>query len=96
MLRAFALERGKYEPIEPRWFPEVGLGLILWEGSFEGQHYTWLRWCDREGRIIPTGAERADEESRRADEERRRAEESAESVERLAAQLRALGVEPEA
>jgi hypothetical protein len=89
VLRAFALERGKYKSVEPRWFPEVGLGLILWEGTFEGQHYAWLRWCDREGRVIPTGAERADEE-------RRRAEETAESLERLAAQLRALGVEPEA
>src|SRR6266851_4632604 len=82
VLRAYVLQRGKYEPVEPRWFPEVGLGLTLWEGTFEGQHETWLRWCDQEGRVIPTGAERAGKLAERA--------------ERLAAQLRALGIEPSA
>jgi hypothetical protein len=80
-LRAYVLQRGKYDQIEPQWFPEVGLGLTLWPGVFEGQQQTWLRWCDRDGQVIPTGAERADAERRRA--------------ERLTAQLRALGVEPE-
>jgi hypothetical protein len=75
VLRAFGLQLGKYEAVDPRWLPEVGLGLIVWDGAFEGQHQTWLRWCDKEGRVIPTGAERA---------------------EKLAAQLRALGVEPSA
>src|SRR5262249_48609698 len=56
ILRVYALQRSKYEPIDPRWLPEVGLGLTLWEGTFEGQHGTWLRWCDQEGRVIPTGA----------------------------------------
>ena len=41
-------------------------------------------------------ARRADEESRRADEEARRAEEQTRRAEVLAAQLRALGIEPEA
>jgi Uma2 family endonuclease len=88
VLRAYGLQRSRYEPVEPRWFPEVGLGLTLWEGTFEGQHETWLRWCDQEGHVIPTGAERAEEERRRADA-------AAERFERLAAQLRALGIEPE-
>ena len=88
VLRAFVLQRGQYEPVEPRWFPEVGLGLILWQGTFEGQQETWLRWCDGNGQVIPTGAERADAERQRADAARER-------LERLAAQLRALGVEPE-
>ncbi len=88
VLRAFVLQRGKYEPVDPKWFPEVGLGLMLWPGVFEGQQQTWLRWCDREGRPIPTGAECAEDERRRADE-------ATEKFQRLAAQLRALGVEPE-
>ena len=75
MLRVLVLSRGKYESLDANWFPEVGLGLVLWTGTFEGQQQTWLRWCDREGRVIPTGVER---------------------TARLAAQLRALGVEPEA
>jgi hypothetical protein len=74
VLRALALQRGKYEVIDPGWFPEVGLGVTLWRGTFEAQVETWLRWCDQRGRVIPTGAERADEERRRADEERRRAD----------------------
>jgi hypothetical protein len=96
VLRAHVLQRDKYEAIEPAWFPEVGLGLTLWEGVFEGVQATWLRWCDQQGRAIPTGAERAEEEHRRADEERRRAEQAAEKAQRLAAQLRALGIKPEA
>jgi hypothetical protein len=60
ILRAYVLQRGKYEPVEPNWFPEVGLGLVLWPGTFEGQHETWLRWCDQESRVIPTGEERAE------------------------------------
>jgi Uma2 family endonuclease len=75
VLRAYVLERGKYVPIDPGWFEEVGLGLTLWTGRYEGAQGTWLRWCDRGGNVVPTGAERAD---------------------RLAAQLRALGVDPQA
>jgi hypothetical protein len=61
--------------------PAVGLGLTLWRGSFEGTDASWLRWCDQDGSIIPTGAERAEQERERA--------------ERLAPRLRELGVDPE-
>lgn len=74
--------------ISPEVLPGVGLGLTLWQGKFEGLEAQWLRWCDPDGHLIPTGAERAEQERRRAEQERERAE-------RLAAQLRALGVEPE-
>jgi hypothetical protein len=95
-LRAFVLTRGKYEPTDPAWFPEVGLGVKEWTGVFEKAHDTWLRWCDREGRVIPTGAERAEEERQRAQDAERRADETAEKVRRLTEQLRQLGAEPEA
>jgi hypothetical protein len=37
------------------------LGLTLWEGEFEeAVRRVWLRWCDRQGRVILTGAERAE------------------------------------
>jgi hypothetical protein len=62
--------------------PQVGLGLLLWEGTFEGVRSRWLRWCDAEGNLIPTAAEQAQAQRQRA--------------ERLASQLRALGIEPEA
>ena len=38
---------------------DLGLTLILWQGVFEDKEDTWLRWCDAEGRLIPTGEERA-------------------------------------
>ena len=46
---------------QPIWLEEVGLGLTLWSGQFEEEvTRLWLRWCDREGQVISTGAERAD------------------------------------
>ena len=40
------------------WLEGVGLGLTLWSGQFEEEvTRLWLRWCDRDGQVIPTGAE---------------------------------------
>lgn len=79
-------------------FPEIGLGLTLWDGEFEGRWATWLRWTDREGRLIATGEEqrrRAEQEATRAQQEAARAEQEKARADRLAAQLRAAGIEPE-
>ncbi len=73
----------------------VGLGLSLWQGEYEGTEALWLRWTDREGRLIPTGAESAEQEHQRAEQEHQRATEAERRVERLAARLRELGIEPE-
>ncbi|BAU10912.1 hypothetical protein LEP3755_14040 [Leptolyngbya sp. NIES-3755] len=63
------------------WLDAVGLGLTLWEGQFEDElDRVWLRWCDRHGSVIPTGAERANEAEAKA--------------QRLAERLRPLGVDP--
>ncbi|WP_133796876.1 hypothetical protein [Prosthecobacter fusiformis] len=56
----FALERSVYRPQQQMTFGELGLGLMLWEGEFEGVTHQWLRWCDREGKMLFTGQERAD------------------------------------
>jgi Uma2 family endonuclease len=85
VLRLYKLERTTQTVISTSWMPEVGLGLTLWEGSFEGKHETWLRWCDQDGNVIPTGAERAEQERQRAEREFDRAE-------RLAALLREHGI----
>ena len=87
----------------------VGLGLSLWQGEYEGAEALWLRWTDRDGRLIPTGAEaveqereraeqereRAEQERERAEQERQRAMEAERRSERLAARLRELGIEPD-
>jgi hypothetical protein len=76
VLRAFGLQVRRYRPLaEPYFLEETGLGVRLWDGVFEGINRTWLRWCDREGNVIPTGAERAEAERHRADEEKKRADE---------------------
>jgi hypothetical protein len=87
-LKVYVLRDKSYVPYSAEWLPVLGLGLTLWQGPFENWDTVWLRWCDRQGRVIPTGAERADQERQRADQERLR-------VEQLTAQLRGLGVTPE-
>lgn len=81
VLRVYVLSLGRYVPKQDLYLEEVGLGLTLWDGVFEGLQAQWLRWCDSDGRLILTGMEGKAQERQRA--------------ERLAAQLRALGIEPE-
>src|SRR5262249_9955838 len=81
VLEVYELRAREYERRPDAWLPNVGLGVTLWQGAFEGRHDTWLRWCDRGSEVIPTGAERAESERQRA--------------ERLAEKLRELGVDPD-
>jgi hypothetical protein len=93
--RAFQLTGGRYReltlPDNRVWLPEIKLGLGLSPGVYHGVERKWLRWYDADGKWIPTPVEkqqqRAEQEKTRADQEKTRAE-------RLAAQLRALGIEP--
>lgn len=80
-MRVYELQGNSYEEMSQTWLEKVGLGLALWEGEFESKQATWLRWCDQKGKVVPTGAERAEQEHQRA--------------ERFAQQLRALGINPE-
>ena len=58
-LRVYALERGQLVRTDETWFDDIGLGVTLWRGSYQGCGDTWLRWCDRDGAVILTGEERA-------------------------------------
>lgn len=80
LLHAFELRGRFYVPVEP-WFEIAGLGLVPWEGTFEGISACWLRWRTRDGALLPTGAERASRAEARAS--------------RLAARLRAMGIDPD-
>ncbi|MCC5613901.1 Uma2 family endonuclease [Nostoc sp. CHAB 5836] len=95
VLQIYELGGRQYIPMNQQWLTEVELGLCLWEGVYEGKRDVWLRWCDATGNIIPTGAERAEQEHLRAEQEREAKETALQRAERFAAQLRALGVEPE-
>jgi Uma2 family endonuclease len=88
-LRVYVLHGGNYvEVLEPSMLEALGLGLTLWEGTYEGLTATWLRWCDQEGTILQTGLERAEYEKARADQAQARADQ-------LADRLRELGLDPD-
>ncbi|MBC7969536.1 MAG: Uma2 family endonuclease [Verrucomicrobia bacterium] len=77
LLQVFALNQGRYISLEGNWLESVQLGLTLWQGEFETCQGTWLRWSDRNGNVVATGAERAEQaeaEARQAEAEARQAE----------------------
>jgi Uma2 family endonuclease len=95
-LRTYELGGGVYRLVDPGPWPTIGLGLRLWKGTFEGHEDVWLRWCDANGEIIPTGEERATMlavSARQADDRARQAEERNRELE---AELRRLKGEPPA
>ena len=59
VLRVHELRERRYEETNETWLLEVGLGVTLWSGVFEGRQDVWLRWCDRKGNVLLTGDERA-------------------------------------
>ena len=63
---------------------EVG----IWQGSYQGMELPWLRWWDADGNLLLMGSEQVEKERQQTEKERQRAE-------HLAAQLRALGIEPD-
>ncbi len=94
-LRFFVLRNQRYVRATDTWMPDVELGLTLWTGEYRGLEGDWLRWCDRNGQVIPTGAElfiqervrseraleQAEAERERAEAERERAETERERAE---------------
>jgi Uma2 family endonuclease len=109
VLQVYELSGLHYRPRDDAALPDLGLSLTFWPGVFEDKEDTWLRWCDDQGAVIPTGEERAAQEAQRAAQEaqradheagaRRQAEEhariEAERASRLAEKLRELGIDPE-
>lgn len=87
-LRVYKRIGGNYVETVERFFPEIGLGVVPWQGVYETVEAEWLRWCDQDKRPIPTGAELSETERERAEAERRRAD-------LLAEKLRALGIDPD-
>ncbi|MEB3312645.1 MAG: Uma2 family endonuclease [Cyanobacteriota bacterium] len=90
--QGFRLNFNHYEPIAANhrgWLWSETLGLFL--GIEAGQ----LRYFSLEGMLVPTPEEAARAEIARAAQESQRAEQESQRADRLAAQLRALGVEPE-
>jgi hypothetical protein len=89
VLHAFERRGSDYVRLEVPWFPGLALGLRLWSGVYEGVETIWLRWCDRDGNLVPTGEERAREaetQARQADERACQAETQARQADERARQ----------
>ena len=88
-LRVFELRGRYYSEMPEFWLEDVGLGLTIWQGAFEGHTNSWLRWCDCQGKIFLTGDENVEQANQKAEQANQRAE-------KLAALLRAQGIDPDA
>jgi Putative restriction endonuclease len=95
-LRSYELRGDLYIPLEKHYYEPVGLGLVEWEGVHEDHSATWIRWCTKDGQLIPTAEETAAQERLRADIANKRADDERKRADLLAAKLRALGVDPDA
>ena len=97
-LRYFKLVGVQYEeqPLQAEpplvWLDDLGVGLGIWAGEFEGIPGAWLRWCNARGQWLSTDTEQAEQ---RADVERREKEQAQQRAAQLAERLRALGVDPD-
>ena len=88
VLRIYELRGRRYFETTETWLEQVGLGLTLWQGQFEGREDVWLRWCYQDGVVVPTGDERASQAEHRASQAENRAQ-------LLAERLRAIGIDPD-
>ena len=76
--------------------PPLGIELGIWQGQYQNAELPWLRFWDEEGNLLLTGEERADREQQEKELAQQQAEQERQRGDRLAAQLRALGIDPEA
>ncbi|MDF5720032.1 MAG: Uma2 family endonuclease [Rhizonema sp. PD37] len=88
VLRVYELRGRRYFETQETWLEQVGLGVTLWQGKFEGRHDVWLRWCYQDGTVLLTGDERSTQAEQRVTHAEQRAK-------LLAEQLRAMGIDPE-
>jgi Uma2 family endonuclease len=108
-LRVYELSDTSYVETKSRWLADLGIGLMLWKGCYRGMEATWLRWCDRLGNPLLISkesriqerqrAKQAKQQAKQAEQQAKQAEQQAKQAmqraELLAAQLRALGVDPD-
>jgi Uma2 family endonuclease len=99
-LEVYHLLEGCYQPLEANErehyvIPPLGVELGLWQGSYQNQSQTWLRWWDRSGNLLLIGDERAEQEKQRAEQAEAAWEQERLRSQVLAERLRAMGVEPE-
>ncbi|MBS1251212.1 MAG: hypothetical protein MAG451_00243 [Anaerolineales bacterium] len=92
--QGWRLTEGSYEPIEPdergwRWSTVLELWLRPWEGVFDKDDTTWLRFYDPDGQLVLTGEEAAQAEAEAAQAEAEAAQAEAEAAQAEAEEARA-------
>lgn len=95
VLRVYELRGRRYFETQETWLEQVGLGVTLWEGEFEGRHDVWLRWCYQDGTVFLTGDERATQAEQRVTQAEQRVTQAEQREKLLVEQLRAMGIDPE-
>jgi Uma2 family endonuclease len=82
-LEGYKLVNGEYQTLEgnPIWLAEVGLGIGMERGTYQGINREWLYWYNQQGERLLTPEEQAKQAQQRA--------------ELLAERLRAMGVDPD-
>jgi hypothetical protein len=94
-LEVYHLIDFSYQRLEPNDLghypiPPLGVELGVWQGRFlNNPEQHWLRWWDRQGNLLSTGQELAEQERQK----RQRLTEKLRSLN--PDQLNALGIEPE-
>ena len=89
ILRVYELRNNIYVDNGNFFLSQIGLGLTIWHGIFEGLEYDWLRWCDASGNILLTGNELAQQAQQRVEqveEEKQLAQQLVEQEKQLAQQ----------
>ncbi|MGE0493401.1 MAG: Uma2 family endonuclease [Vulcanimicrobiota bacterium] len=95
-LRAYQLNGRSYiDLLTPGWLPDALLGLTTWEGEYEGYQATWLRWCDEQGNLLLTGAERAAQSQALAEKAQAEAEKAQAEAEKAQAEAEKAQAEAE-
>jgi len=85
-LQVFELVNGRYRKRKSHFFEDLNIGVTLWTGEFEGVWGTFMRWCDRDGRVLPTPYEAAAMAKQEAERAQAQSEQAQAQVEQAQAQ----------
>ena len=62
--------------LDASWLPSALVGLKVWDGIYEDYEAKWIRWCDKEGELLPLQREISEKSRLEAKKSKREAEKS--------------------
>jgi Uma2 family endonuclease len=99
-LRVFLRRGRQYEEIDEAVFPDIGLRLGMWNGTYQGIEGDWLRWFTMDGTLLLVSEElstllkkeqkRTEQERKRTEQERKRTEQERSRADEAEARAEAL------